>query len=179
MTTALQQYNVANYTALFVAFVAGSSLETVADEFQVSFGELQKVARAQRWTKLALRVQAQLDTPHGDEQRIVKLQSNRETNLQQAEMARHKLDVAFEACSLYCDAPIAPAVIKDLVSAMATVHDLTYRALGDKDKQQHAGQGSAPTNEIHFHLPGAISKPRDERVIELSGPPPPPPPPIS
>ena len=178
MQAQLQQFKVVNYTALFIAFAQGSSLEDIADEFNVAITGLRTVAREQRWPALALQIQSAMAAPADDEQRIVKLQDNRDINLRQAQMARDELDATFEACTLWGQAPIAPQIIKELVTAMATVHDLTYRALGDKDKQQQPGQGGVSTKEIHFHLPGAIAKPREERVIELAaGPPPPPPPP--
>ncbi len=179
MTKGLQQYRELNYTACFVAFLQGSALEDIADQFSCSLKSLLIVAREQHWAKLAVTAQAQVAVATRDDEALAELQINRTKNYTQAQTLRGELDKTLMLCTLWGKVPIAPQILKELATAAATIHDLTYRALGDKDVQRNAGEGSVKANEIHFHLPGAVAKPREVRAIDVTPaqPPPPPPPP--
>ena len=161
MAKMLPQYKTANMAACFVAFINGSSLEDIAVQFQVGERNLKDTARVQGWANLALAVQ-ETSALQGEDLNVLEiLRENRVENLKQAVRLREEIDETINRVTANGAFSIAPTVLKELAHAAAQIHDLTYRALGDKEKQQKPGEGSAPAPaHISIHLPPAIAQPR-------------------
>lgn len=64
---------------------------------------------------------------------------------------------------------ISPADLVNIVTAGRLIHDLTYRALGDGQAQEKAGQdapvGQQAAPQIIINLPSAIAQPREQRSL--------------
>lgn len=64
---------------------------------------------------------------------------------------------------------ISPADLVNIVTAGRLIHDLTYRALGDGQAQEKAGQdvpaGQQAAPQIIINLPSAIAQPREQRQL--------------
>jgi uncharacterized protein YjcR len=62
----------------------------------------------------------------------------------------------------------SPKALMDLAKAVATIHDIRYRAVGD---MVNKGSGEVPIRQtvasITVNMPGAIGTPRERRVIEI------------
>jgi len=164
MSNALSRLKAINMTELFLIFTEGSSLEDIAAQFHVPVKDLKDVARREKWSDMALRCQENNAVLGEALIPGEKLKANREENLRQAEGLRSELDKTIREITADGAMAMPPATLQKLTKAASDIHDLTYRALGDKDKQKDAGQGggSAPA-AITINLPGAIQQPRQAR----------------
>lgn len=158
MPKVLQQYKQANQAQLFSAFISGSPLEDIAEEFGVALSTLRTTARREGWNRIALLHMPDKDADMGGALALDALKRNREKNLKQAEDFRAEVDKTIYDVTAGGAVAMAPSTLKEIGSAMSTAHDLTYRAVGDKDKQQNSKQGSTdkvPT--ITINLPTQIA----------------------
>jgi len=162
MAKEIQVYNDINHALCFNAFQEGSSLEAIADEFNHSITALQRVARTQGWSAIAAQSKAELKLDGARTSSLEKLQKNRDANFDQAVRLRGEVDRTIEEVTADGSFALAPQVLKEIAAATSVVHDLTYRALGEKDKQTKPGQGGTDkVPSIIVNLPGAIAQPRN------------------
>jgi hypothetical protein len=157
-----------NPSALFVAYLQGATVPEIAEEFGVSESIVTRYSREHKWKALALKADtpALLDTQ--DDVALSVIKKNRDENLKQAVRLRTEVDNTLNEATAGGLLPLRPAVLKDVAQAVSTIHDLTYRAVGDKDKQRDAGQGRATEMpSIVINLPAAIARPRGEGAIPV------------
>ena len=161
-----------NFTSMFVAFMQGAALEVIAKEFEVPLSTVQDMSRQQRWPALAVKA-AEVAVPQlEDDESMAAIATDRKNHLQQARHLRDELNGSIALHSADGCIPIHASILKELIQAAQGVHDLVYRANGDKDKQQHPGQGSAPMTQININMPAELQQPRISNVIELPTSPP-------
>lgn len=177
-----------NWAKAFTEFHNGATLEEVAATHDIPFETVKQRANEEQWKQIRLELQRADDMmPARTEARLKAIELNREENLRQAVALRD--DVARILVKLQKDEWTIPSVVtvgkgKDAVQQVVerkasindrlllanyvrTIHDLTYRALGDVSggKGDGTGVGPNPTAApgITLILPGVIAKPRSEQ----------------
>jgi hypothetical protein len=162
----LQRFKTINTTACFVAYLQGSSLKDIAEQYGVAERTLKEISRSENWSNLALTAQDHVSSLGEHSQAPQKLQENREKNFAQAERLRNELDKTLREVTLDGSLAIAPEILNKITKAASEIHDLTYRALGDKDKQRDPREGGGGVGaQVIINLPSAIAQPRASRTV--------------
>ena len=186
-----------NYAAAFLQYLEGRSFEEIAENSEIPLDTLKAQASHNGWGSLRTVYnemhENQLVKPN-IESSLVKMETNRQTNLIQAQKFQNVLDFALQQLAEEMqNGPkkytvtvtdkkgntrtetkiferLTPKNIRDLSCAAATIHDLTYRALGDIPAKKDPNQSdSAPRAQIIVNIPSILAQPRDlTRVIEVS-----------
>jgi len=154
-----------NYTAMFVAFMQGAGAEEIADSFEVSVSTVQTISRQQRWPALARKAQEVAVPLLDDDVSLKSILMNRAKNLTQAVRLRDELDGSIALVTANGTMSVAPYVLKELTKAACDIHDLTYRAVGDKNQQRDPNQAAPNTAQIVINMPTQLQAPRIEQVV--------------
>jgi hypothetical protein len=115
----------------------------------------------------------QLRTRPEDED-LIKLMNEMEAPQRMLDSARANEKTAKEERDeLRHTAAPSPKALAELAKAVATIHDIRYRAVGD---MVNKGSGEPPSRQvvanIMVNMPGAIGQPRERRAIEVQPVPP-------
>lgn len=152
-----------SYESAFALYLDGNPLEDIAVSLGIPFDTLKQRSWVHGWAAIAKRYTEVaknsfvLPTLARSAQQ---LEANRSANQKQAERLRAILDKTLLALETGAALP-TPKNFRDICAAAATIHDLTYRALGDVPAKKDAGQPDRPAQAaIHVHLPPAIAAPR-------------------
>lgn len=163
--------NLVSYELAFSRYLEGHPLEDIAKQLEIPLDVLQHRSWQHGWRAMALRFHEvaktvnvlptfRLTTEH--------LELNRKANYEQAKRLRVQSDKFLKQME-DTGTLLTPKAFRDLVAAIATIHDLTYRALGDVPAKKDANQPDRPASaQIHVHLPAAIASPRSgARTIDI------------
>lgn len=157
-----------NYSSAFVDFCKGSPIEEVAEANGIPVDTLKVHAHRMGWrglmtSMLDLRQNAMV--PVKTSWAAVKLESNRQSNYEQATKLREMAE-GYIRDAMDRGVQLPPKTLRDLACAVATIHDLTYRALGDVPAKKDANQSDRPANTaIHVHLPAVLASPRPTKAV--------------
>jgi hypothetical protein len=176
--TGIVQYN---YTAAFLAFANGATVEELSQTFSIPINSLENTITQQNWRALAARLPRSPE-PHGSTSaKLAVIADNRERNFKIAcDLRDDILDVVAKMRSpegltlekqwhnrgsvTRAEVPMSLSDRVALASYFKMVADLTYRALGDKDAAEGGAQDVSPSQSappsITIILPGVIAKPR-------------------
>lgn len=180
-----------NWPAAFVAYCNNCPLEEIAQVYGMEMNTLQLAIARDGWARLRATIpQAQekaLTTPNEGELKLRRLQENREKNLKvwadlrddlvgvveqlrNGKLRMEKLFFSAKTCMVVRE-EVEPTMGDrvNLATYARTIADGTYRALGDFEAQEKAGQdakvGQTNSPSITIILPACISKARGDRSI--------------
>lgn len=169
-----------NYSAAFIQFSKGSSLEEVSLALAIPVETLTNRAKAEGWQKLAVQLNADRGVVGRSNDRFEIIQANRARNLDIAQKLQQHL--AKVADDLIAGTLKVPRLLKDgsvvnmdpspsdyasLGAYSKSVSEMSYRAVGDVLVAAPEGQAASQTpNQIIINLPGAITAPRDARSYD-------------
>jgi hypothetical protein len=177
------------YTPAFVAFCRGAPVEEISAVFNIPLKSLQAKMRQEGWQTLANRMAGSItvDRTPNDEA-LAKCEENRAKNYEIASKLRDELGKTIENLAAgtlkikklwhnkgdvveYWAEPTM-ADLLNIATFARTVHDMTYRALGDTvanggHETDTSPGASPPTPPITIVLPEAIARPRLERCINV------------
>ena len=174
-----------NYGRAFALYSQGHPLEEVAELCDMPTDKLKEHAGREGWGALALAVQSHFTTrqelmtrlpPEKQKLTLEKLQANRDTNFAHADMLRQVAYKTLEHWIKVVTEPdvdgrigiIDPKALKEMANALATIHELTYRALGDAEAKTTAGPDRpSGSPKITINLPGVLVNPRGARQIDV------------
>lgn len=176
-----------NYGQAFTLFSQNNPLEEVAEMCQIPIEKLKEHAGREGWTGLVKSIQGyhaarnelvQALPPEEKKNAIAKLQANRDANFAQADMLRqvayktieHWLSVVSEPDEEGRIGLIDARNLKEMANALATIHELTYRALGDCAAKTTSGPDRpSGSPQITINLPGVLVNPRGSKTIDVRG----------
>src|SRR6185437_3602701 len=177
------------YTPAFVAYCGGTPDEEIAAEFKIPLKSLQAKMRQEGWRALANRMAGRFNPDvNPSEETLNRIEANRARNFEAAAKLREHLFEIIAALGagtlrikkqfqrkgqiIEYDVLPGPGDWLNIATYARTIADMTYRALGD-----HAANGGykadasagnpPPAPPITIVLPNAISRPRDERSLEI------------
>ena len=104
-----------------------------------------------------------------DELALNEITANRVTNLRQAKRLRDELDKSILMVTANGALQLPPFIVKELAQAAGTIHDLTYRAVGDKNLQRNPSDGGGNVTQVVLNFPTQLQTPRGQ---QLAKPPP-------
>lgn len=186
-----------NYSEAFFLYLQGRSLEEIAENSGFRLDFLRTYASKHGWTGLRV-VHNEMTTnalvrPDAKVS-LALMENNRQVNLAQAQKFQGVIDFAIKQLQdEMTNGPkkytvtttdkkgntktetktferVTPKNIRDLACAAATVHDLTYRALGDIPAKKDPSQSDVtPRAQIILNLPPIMAEPRNiTRVIDVA-----------
>jgi len=179
------------YTPAFVAFCQGAPAEEISAVFNIPLKSLQAKMRQEGWQTLASRVAGSImvnRTPN--DEALSKCDENRAKNYEIASNLRDELGKIIENLAAgtlkikklwhnkgevveYLAEPTM-ADLLNIATFARTIHDMTYKALGDTvangGYKADVNPGTTPpTPPITIILPDAIARPRTQRTVDMVG----------
>lgn len=183
-----------NWAAMFVAYCNSCPLDEIAQVYGVELITLQQRVAREDWAKLrasspmiASDSQAMIASPSAGLLKLKIIEENRQKNLAVfVELRDHLVEIVSKLKNgtlkmekffnnakggfvIREEAEPSPGDMVNIATYARTIADGTYRALGDFQAQEKAGQdspaGQAAPPAITIILPGVISAPRDQRNI--------------
>lgn len=175
-----------NYMSAFALYQQGHSLDQISETTGIPIDRLREQCSRHSWQGLAATLKSYYEArneliprlaPVDHALAVKKLETNRETNYAQA-MQLHKLaqktvddwiKAATEPDEQGQTFTPRPKDLKELANAIATIHELTYRALGDTEAKREpvVGERQSGTPHIHINLPGVLVNPRGAKTIDV------------
>lgn len=176
-----------NYGKCFALYSQGYPLEEVSKQCDIPIEKLKEHASRESWSGLAKSVQSfysarnelvKANTPEESLAITKRLQANRDTNLAHATLLRDIAYKTLEHWILVCNTPndkgqtqsIDPKSLKEMANCLATIHDLTYRALGDYEGKRDPTQPDRPSGSPHItiNLPNVLVTQRGQRTVDVN-----------
>lgn len=175
-----------NWPEVFVAYCNSCPVDEIAQVYDIELSTLQAYVTTQGWAKLRASIpQAQLTAGEKTSAKLAVIEQNRAENLRSwVELRDQLVDVIkdlrsgklkfeklFHNKGFVVRDEIGPTTgdLVNITTAMRTVSDGTYRALGDFQASDKGGQDGAANSQgaapaITIILPGVISAPRELRA---------------
>lgn len=167
----------------FIAYCRGFPLEQISGVYGISLGQLQKRAEEEHWAALAAEMPAAKanrpkDVAAAD---LARIQENRSNNyralarlrgiiekkielMERGELKIHRVLSQPKSLQGYVDAyqDPGPSDLVSIATALKTVAEGTYRALGDVIQGEGtSGQSQSKVPGVTVLLPGVVSRPRE------------------
>lgn len=172
------------YTPAFVAYCKGAPVEEIATQFSIPLDSLKAKMRAEGWKTLAgVLFGNDGPLPAHTADALARIEANRTKNYELAVKLRDNLRVVLDALcagtlrikklfnykgtATEYDAPLTISDLVNLATYAHTIHEMTYRALGDHGanggKADTTAAAAPPAPAMTIILPAAIALPRDQR----------------
>lgn len=168
-----------NYASAFAMYEQGHTLDQISQVTGIPIKTLKTQHSLQGWQGLKASMKSFHDaqrelaplTPTVDHALALKrLETNRDANYTQAkqlfDLTQKTIDTWIKAATIPNEegrtfAP-SPKDLKELANAVATIHELTYRALGDGTaaKKDPSFPADKQTPQVIINLPGVLASPR-------------------
>lgn len=165
-----------DYSLALSQFLRGHPLTEISSAMSIPLESLETYAKQHAWISLSRELAQYYNTaltPTKGQWATEVLEHNRKFNYTQAtelrQLAQNVIDAEVRRHSVNPEAAMTPKNLRDLAAALATIHDLGYRAIGDMVGKKDAAQGDKPAGTtIHVHLPAILAEPRPlTKVIEI------------
>lgn len=172
-----------NYAAAFIEFVKGTTIEDIAMALAIPLHTLKTKAREEGWKRLAAEVPMALTAPGIRAERdMAKIEANRAKNLEIVHKLQEDLthqvelllkgELRVERVTPKGEIVQLPPSIKDrhaLAAYAKTIHEMSYRALGDviASREEGSGMPGGAAQQITIVLPLPISEPRQHRTYDV------------